>query len=150
MTTPDHAQATLYYDGWCDACIKSTNLFTKLDNSRGLIICIDLRSDDPRVQLAGVDPATLASSLHLRTPDGALFAGPEAIRQAFKILGRPRSASWTALPIIRPMFDYCYKVFARNRLRWFANHHCESGSCKLDLPSSHSNPQARNQLQDRQ
>lgn len=130
---PEHEYPTLiYYDGWCSACIKSANLFTKLDKGRGLLICIDIRSDDPHLSLAGTDPATLATSLHLRTPDATLYAGPEAIRRAFTVLGRKHSASWTDLPIIRPIVDLCYRIFARNRLRWFANHKCESGSCKVD------------------
>ena len=128
----DEYQTLIYYDGWCSACTKSAALFTKLDNGRDLITCIDLRSDDPRLQLAGLDPATLATSLHLRTPDGTLHSGPEAIRQAFTILGRPHAASWTALPIIRPIANYGYKVFARNRLRWFANHKCAEDTCALD------------------
>ncbi len=123
----------VYYDGWCNACIKSANLFTKLDKQRGLLECVDIRQpDDHRLKLVDLDAQTLATSLHTRTPDGTVHAGPEAIRQAFTIMGRKHSASWTALPIIRPIVDFCYRIFARNRLKWFATHQCKDGTCKID------------------
>ncbi len=123
----------VYYDGWCSACIKTANLFTKLDKQRGLLECVNIREqDDQRLKLVDLDAQTLTTSLHTRLPDGTVHAGPEAIRQAFEALGRKRSASWTALPIIRPIVDFCYRVFARNRLKWFATHQCKDGSCKVN------------------
>ncbi|MFK7760128.1 MAG: thiol-disulfide oxidoreductase DCC family protein [Phycisphaerales bacterium] len=119
----------VYYDGWCSACIKSAKLFTKLDSGRSLVVCIDLRSDDDRIALTNLDQHTLASSLHTLTPDGTLHAGPEAIRQAFAQLGKRRATSWTRLPIIKPIVDLCYRIFAKNRLRWFATHQCTIESC---------------------
>jgi predicted DCC family thiol-disulfide oxidoreductase YuxK len=132
MTSPDHPQTIVYYDGWCNACIKSADLFTKLDRNRGLLICVDFRSDDPLIKHAGANLQTLAASLHTLTPDGTLHAGPAAIRQAFNQLGNNHAAAWTAWPIIKPVFDLGYRIFARNRLRWFANHKCKDGSCTID------------------
>ena len=129
----------IYYDGWCSACIKSAKLFTRLDKGRGHVACVDFRSDDPRVDLAGVPTEQLATSIHTRTPDATLHSGPEALRQAFTILGHRSSASWTKLPIIRPIVNFCYDAFARNRLKWFATHQCKEGkegTCKIDLRSS--------------
>ena len=124
----------VYYDGWCSACIKTAKLFTKIDKRRGLLECVDIRNpDDERLSLINLDPEILTTSLHTRLPDGTVHAGPEAIRQAFAALGRKRSVSWTALPIIRPIVDFCYRVFARNRLKWFATHQCTEGSCKINL-----------------
>ena len=124
-------QATyVYYDGWCRACIKSADLFVKLDKSRGILECVDIRNEnDPRIKLLDIDHSALTTSLHTRTPDGNVFSAPEAIRRAFSAVGKQRSASWTGLPIIRPIVDYCYGIFARNRLRWFATHECKDGAC---------------------
>tara|TARA_R110000737_G_scaffold2923_1_gene8200 strand:- start:29530 stop:29958 length:429 start_codon:yes stop_codon:yes gene_type:complete len=139
MNSPDPMPAYIYYDGWCSACVKSAKLFTKLDKGRGLVVCIDFRSDDSRVKLAGVPADQLATSIHTRTPDATLHSGPEALRQAFTILGHRHSASWTALPIIRPLVDACYRAFARNRLRWFGKHACMEGTCAVNpnTPSHH-------------
>ncbi|MBO6514764.1 MAG: DUF393 domain-containing protein, partial [Phycisphaerales bacterium] len=62
-----------------------------------------------------------------------------AIRSVFTILGKHRRAAWTGLPIIRPIVNWCYRIFARNRLRWFRNHQCESGSCAIN-PQENSRP----------
>jgi predicted DCC family thiol-disulfide oxidoreductase YuxK len=127
----------VYYDGWCSACIKSVNLFTKLDKDRGRLQCVDIRNyDDERLTLINLDPETLTTSLHTRLPDGTVHAGPEAIRHAFDALGHKHSASWTALPIIRPIVDFCYRIFARNRLKWFATHQCKEETCGIDHQSS--------------
>ncbi len=122
----------IYYDGWCSACTKSAELFTKLDKARGLVVCIDFRTDTQHMESVDIDPAALAASLHTIAPDGTIHCGPDAIRQAFTVLGKEHTASWTALPIIRPIVNTCYRIFARNRLRWFANHQCKDGSCKVD------------------
>ena len=123
----------VYFDGWCNACIKSANLFTKLDKQRGLLECVDIRQpDDHRLKLVNFYAQTPTTSLYTRLPNGTVHAGPEAIRRAFNAVGRRHSASWTALPIIRPIVDFCYRIFAHNRLKWFANHQCKDGTCKID------------------
>ena len=132
MTSSTPTSPTLvFYDGWCSMCIRSARLFTKLDRQRNLVICIDLRSDDPRIADVGVDIETLATSLHTKTPDGTLYAGPEAIRQAMSTLGKGASVSWTRWFVLRPAVDFFYRIFARNRLRWFATHACENGACSI-------------------
>ena len=96
------------------------------------MVCVDLRSDDPRIELAGVSVDQLATSLHTRTSDGVVYAGPEAIRVAMKALGKSRSTAWTRWPIVKPIVDRAYLIFARNRLRWFKKQECTSGACTID------------------
>ena len=132
MPKQPNSATHIYYDGWCSACTKSAEIFTKLDKGRGLVICIDFRIDTNHMESVSIDPVALAASLHAIAPDGTIHSGPEAIRQAFIVLGKEHTASWTGLPIIRPIVDACYRIFARNRLRWFSNHNCKDGSCKVD------------------
>ncbi|MBL4591154.1 MAG: DUF393 domain-containing protein [Phycisphaerales bacterium] len=120
-----------YYDGWCSVCTKSAAVFEKLDRGRGLVRCVDFRSDDPLIEFAGIDLQTLAASLHVRTPQGEILSGPDSIRYVYQITGRGWQASWTRLPIIRQITDAGYRVFARNRLRWFGRSVCEDGSCSI-------------------
>lgn len=127
-----HDQHIVYYDGWCSVCIRSAEHFDKLDRGRGIIRCVDLRSDDPLLELAGVGPSELEKSLHTRLPSGELLSGPEAIHALYKAAGRGWRTGWTRLPIIRTIVDVCYRIFARNRLRWFATHICSDGSCSIE------------------
>jgi len=127
-----HEQHIVYYDGWCSVCISSARFIDKLDRGRGIVRCVDFRSDDPLIELAGVDTSRLAASLHTRLPSGELLSGPEAIRAVYRATGRGWQAAWTRWPIIRPIVDACYRVFARNRLRWFATHRCTDGVCSIE------------------
>ena len=134
MQQPIQAPTPTYvlYDGWCSVCVNTASHLTKLDKGRGCVECIDFRVETGHAASAGIELDVFASSLHARTPDGGLHSGPEAIRVVYEALGRKRRMSWTSLPVIRPIVDACYRVFARNRLRWFSNHTCTDGSCSIN------------------
>lgn len=135
--TPIPERTYIYYDGWCSMCIKSVGFIQKYDKDHSILECVDFRKlDDPRLHFVNIDRESLIKTVHTLTPDGNLYAGPEAIRRAFNAVGKRHNASWTALPIIRPIFNFCYRIFARNRLKWFATHQCKDGSCKIDLQGS--------------
>lgn len=124
-------QHIVYYDGWCSMCTRSAEHFRKLDKGRGIIRCVDLRSDDPLLELASVDREQLAKSLHTRQPSGELLSGPEAIRAVYQACGKGWRLAWTRLPIIRNIVNACYRVFAKHRLRWFGTQDCDDGSCAI-------------------
>lgn len=130
------APILVFYDGHCSVCRASAAHFTKLDNSRGIIECVDFRTDPAAPQRAGTTAQSLEATLHARVPGGALLRGPEAIRAVYAALGRGRRAGWTSLPVIRPVVDAAYRLFAKNRLRWFGDSgacsSCDSGSCGVD------------------
>ncbi len=133
MQTPIHSSEPTYvlYDGWCSVCVKTASHLTKLDRGRGHVECIDFRVETEHAASSGIDPEVLATSLHARTPDGGLHSGPGALRVVYETLGKKHRMSWTSLPVIRPVFDACYRVFARNRLRWFSTQECTDGSCSI-------------------
>lgn len=126
----------VFYDGWCSVCKRTAQQFRKYDRDRGIVRCIDFRSDPVASEAAGVPIETLSASMHARFPDGELLSGPEAIRRVMHALGRGSLASWTRWPIIRPIVDWCYKLFARNRLRFFSTHTCDDGACSVHTQSS--------------
>ncbi|MDF1809353.1 MAG: DUF393 domain-containing protein [Phycisphaerales bacterium] len=134
ITDSDHLcdPTIVYFDGWCTVCIRSAEYFRKIDNNRNLVVCVDLRSDDERIQLTGMSVEQLATSLHTRTPDGNIYSGPDAIRHAMSAMGKGRQFAWTKWMIIKPIVDSLYLLFARNRLRWFKKNTCESDACSID------------------
>ena len=121
----------VFYDGWCSICIRSAERFRKYDDNRGIVRCIDFRSDPEATTLAGTDTDTLSASLHAKFPNGDLLNGPEAIRRTLHALGRGSLASWTRWPLIRPVVDLLYRIFAKNRMRFFSTHTCENGACSV-------------------
>lgn len=122
----------IYYDGWCSFCQRGARQFKEYDRGRGIVRCVDFRTDPEATETAGVSIETLSASLHAKFPSGELHSGPEAIRRVLHALGRGSLAAWTRWPIIRPIVDWCYKLFARNRLRFFEiKHDCNDGACSI-------------------
>lgn len=121
----------IYYDGWCSFCQRSARQFRKYDRDRGIVRCVDFRTDPGATETAGVSIETLSNSLHAKFPSGELLSGPEAIRRVLHALGRGSLAAWTRWPIIRPIVDWCYKRFAKHRLRLFSTHSCDDGACTV-------------------
>lgn len=130
MTTQE--PILVFYDGRCSVCVRSARRFDGLDGERGVVECVDFRTDPSAESRSGADLDTLAKSLHARLPTGELLDGPEAIRAVMGALGRGWQARWTRWPLIKPVADAAYRVFARNRLRWFGNQACDDGGCAID------------------
>ena len=125
---PDPA-LPIYYDGNCRICQAQRKRFARLDRDRGRIRQVDFR--DP-----GFDPGelqvsreALASGIHARTPDGRVVRGMAAIREAYRAVGKGWLVAPTGWPVLRPAFDFLYRVLARHRYR--IGGRCEDGACKL-------------------
>ena len=58
------------------------------------------------------------SSLHSVTPDGRILSGMASVRAAYRAAGMGWIMAPTGWPLLRPMFDAAYRVFARNRISW--------------------------------
>jgi predicted DCC family thiol-disulfide oxidoreductase YuxK len=74
--------------------------------------------------------------MHLVTPDGQVFRGPEAIVRA--LATRP-IFSWVKpvyyLPGLRQIVNWIYAFFAANRYRFWGKtplpRECDSGTCQI-------------------
>lgn len=111
---------TLLYDGNCPVCnLEMDNL--KARNTAGLLCFTD-------VSQPGFDPlpfgATLAQMnalIHAVRPDGTLVVGVEVFRLAYGAVGLGRWAAPTGWPLVKPLVDAAYALFARHRYlasRW--------------------------------
>jgi predicted DCC family thiol-disulfide oxidoreductase YuxK len=59
-------------------------------------------------------------SMHGMKPDGTMVVGVEALRLAYRAVGLGAWVAPTALPILRPVFEVAYSVFATNRYTFSA------------------------------
>ena len=111
---------TLLHDGNCPVCnLEMDNL--KARNTAGLLRFTD-------VSLPGFNPlpfgATLAQMnalIHAVRPDGSLVVGVEVFRLAYSAVGLGRWAAPTGWPLVKPLVDAAYALFARHRYlasRW--------------------------------
>lgn len=74
---------------------------------------------DPHFRPAdvGVDFDSLMSEIHGRLPNGEWLRGVEVFRRIYEALGFGLLVRITRLPIISPLLDQAYVLFAKNRMR---------------------------------
>ncbi len=104
----------LIYDGECAFCRRWVRRLARLDR-RDAIVLME-RQDEAASATAGRSPDELRLAAHLVRPDGAVFAGAAAVREAVRWLrgGRLVTAA-TALPGVMPVAERVYAWVAR---RW--------------------------------
>lgn len=111
---------TLFYDGTCPLCVKEMNAIHKKDKLKQ-IKTVDINGRD-FVAYPHVDYDRANAILHGFDAQGRLLLGLDAAYQAWALLGRGWMYAPLRWPVIRPMADKAYLVFARNRYRiskWF-------------------------------
>jgi predicted DCC family thiol-disulfide oxidoreductase YuxK len=123
---------TLLFDGNCRICSGQAALVARYDPA-GRIEPLDMNTPEARARFPQVSPAAARRELHLVGPDGALYRGPEAVRETLLRLPRLRALGQLmrlpgAMAIARPI----YRLVARNRyLLGGRAGACDDESCRL-------------------
>ncbi|OYT90259.1 MAG: thiol-disulfide oxidoreductase [Burkholderiales bacterium PBB3] len=111
---PSDYPLTLYYDGLCPVCnLEMDNL--KARNHQNLLRFVDISVPFFDPTPLGVSLQSLNELIHAKRPDGALVVGVEVFRLAYSAVGLGRWFAPTALPVLKPLADAAYALFARNR-----------------------------------
>lgn len=104
----------LLYDGECPFCNAEVNWLRRLDREERLAL------ED--IAAPGFDPGKygrtlddLMGAMHGVFPDGRMTTGVETFRQAYRAVGLGWLVAPTGWPVLRPVFDLLYKLFARYR-----------------------------------
>ncbi|MEM9120734.1 MAG: DUF393 domain-containing protein [Cyanobacteria bacterium P01_F01_bin.56] len=115
---PEAWQIKLLYDGDCPLCLREVNFLQKKDAGRGWVKFIDIASDayDP-AEHGGVDFATAMGRIHAVLADGTVIKNVEVFRQIYDILGIGWIYAPTRWPLIGPIVDGLYDIWADLRLR---------------------------------
>ena len=111
-------QIKLLYDGECPLCLREVNFLQKKDQGRGRVAFVDIAS--PGYQPAdhgGVDFETAMGRIHAVYPDGTVIQDVEVFRQVYRVLGMGWLYAPTRWPLIRPVVDWLYDLWAKWRLR---------------------------------
>jgi len=101
------------YDARCSLCAREAALLARLDRGRGRIRFRDLWAGDLP---AGLDRDAALARIHAVLPDGRLIEGMEVFRRAYAAVGLGWLLAPTAWPLLRPLADAGYALFARNRM----------------------------------
>ncbi len=123
------ADLTLLIDGGCSVCAREVRLLRRLDRGRGILAFEDISAKHFAAADWGVTHEQALAQMHAFTSDGDKLTGMEVFRRAYALVGWGWLWAPTGWPLLRPLFDAMYRVFARNRVRWFSR--CEGGACGI-------------------
>ncbi|MCC5787059.1 MAG: DUF393 domain-containing protein [Phycisphaerales bacterium] len=121
---------TILIDGDCPLCRHEARLLSKLDRGRGRLRLVDIASPGFDASVYGRTQDEVMVSIHGVTAEGEVVDGVEVFRRAYRAVGWGWLLAWTGWPLVRPVVDAAYRVFARIRLR-LPGRRCESGSCRV-------------------
>ena len=124
-------EITILFDGDCPLCAREIRMLRRLDRGRGRIGFEDIAAPGFDAGRLGTDHATLMARIHGVLDDGRLIEGVEVFRRAYAAVGLGWLLAPTRWPLLRPLFDWAYRIFARNRLRLTgrAGADCEGDRC---------------------
>ncbi|MCL4220310.1 MAG: DUF393 domain-containing protein [Phycisphaerales bacterium] len=128
------AEFRIYYDGLCPVCRHEASLLRRLDRGRGRVRLVDFTSPDFDPREIGVSHEALMGSIHGLTGDGRLVTGMEVFRRAYGTLGWGWVWAPTGWPVLRPVFDGLYRIFARYRPRLSGARRCDHARCAVRRP----------------
>lgn len=121
-----HPAVTLYYDEQCPICKVEIDFLRTL-TPKGKVSYVDISSPNFESCEDGKTCDLLMKEIHAKTEDGEWLVGMDAFRAVYRFTPYGSLMNATSLPIIRPVSDFAYQVFARNRL-WLTG---RSGSALL-------------------
>lgn len=107
----------IYIDGGCGMCRRESTWLRRLDKSRGHLVQHDIADPDFEAAAHGIDLHAAMRTIHGRYPDGRLVTGPEVFRAAYSAVGHGWLWAPTGWPVIKPIADSVYRMFANLRYR---------------------------------
>lgn len=113
LSSPKSWQIKLLYDGECPFCLREVNFLQKRDAGRGLVAFVDITDDNYTPEAnGGVDFETAMGRIHAVLPDGTVIKNVEVFRRVYEILGMGWVYAATRWPIIGPVVDKLYGIWA--------------------------------------
>ena len=116
MSTKQTYQIEAFYDGGCPLCSREITWLRRWDRKQQILFT-DIDAADFRCAPLGKSQEELVAQMHARLPDGTWITGVEVFRQLYSLVGLGVPVWMSRWPIISPLLELLYAVFARIRLR---------------------------------
>ncbi|MFT3787448.1 MAG: DUF393 domain-containing protein [Tepidisphaeraceae bacterium] len=121
----------ILFDGQCPLCRREMAWLRKRDKL-GRVAFEDIAAPEFDAAKFGRTQAQVMDRIHAQLPDGSIVEGVEVFRRAYKAIGLGWLVAWTRWPVLKPIADWAYRVFARNRMRLtFRKQECTSERCSV-------------------
>lgn len=104
----------LFYDGACPICINEVRGLMRMNKQRKLAFQ-DINAASFKPEEFQLSHAELMAEIHGLKASGELIKGMPVFREIYSAVGLGWLLAPTAWPVLKPVFDYLYQVFARNR-----------------------------------
>lgn len=119
------------YDGRCKFCTASVERLARWDR-RGRLAFLSLHDPEVARRWPELSHDELMQYLYLCTADGRKLRGAEAFKH---LSTRMPALYWMApalhIPGLMPLWQACYRAFAKRRYRFGRIESCEDGGCRL-------------------
>lgn len=107
---------TLLYDAACPVCSLEMDHLRQRDTA-GRLVFVNIAEPGFEPSRYGATLAEMNAVIHAVQPDGRLLRGVEVLRLAYAAVGLGWVVHPTGWPLLRPAFDWGYRLFAEHRMR---------------------------------
>ena len=139
---------TIFHDDSCVICRTEMARFYSIYSADMDLIALSHGTDE--LEQHGIKLEDALTLMHVVDEQGKLHIGMDAIRLMYRRLGKPKTAWFTSLPVLRGFFDWLYPIFARHRYKmpvWLlgigVKDVCQDGYCQM--PAQQKAAQIRKQ-----
>ena len=115
-TIVTQTKLTLLFDGGCPLCQREVSFLRSKDVS-SLISFVDINSSSYKPELfSDISYREAMGSIHAIKASGEVVKNVDVFREAYRIVGLGWIYAPTTLPVLAPVFDQVYKLWASWRL----------------------------------
>lgn len=135
-------QLTVFYDGTCPLCVAEMDRLKALNLHKKLAFA-DIYMPDFATQYPLIDVSAANLILHGQWQDGSMIYGLDVTVAAWQQVGKHQWLKVLRFPIIKPIADWAYLFFAKNRYSIskviLGQSRCNSTSCDISSQTISSN-----------
>jgi len=111
------AELTILFDGLCPICAREIAFMRRRDR-HGRLGFIDIAAAEFDPQDWGLSTPQAIARIHAFDAQGRMLEGMEVFRRAYGLIGLGWIVAWSGWPLLRPIADLGYRLFARIRPRF--------------------------------
>jgi len=127
------------YDGGCPLCLREVSFLRRRDQ-RGRLAFVDVDAPDYNPEAwGGISYRQAMARIHAIRSDGTVLMNVAVFREAYQLIGLGWLYAPTTWPLIQPLVNRLYDIWAGKRLQWTGRADLETlctDRCRLDADSS--------------